>query len=157
MASTGLTSIVEGVFTMTVAVLLFSLLPVSLEHPRPLLSPGIIRISPEDGKILQRRIAADSPNLLYTHQHINITPKKVWKTVLHWQRWPHLVATSLVFSTWSPFTTYTPSIIMCVPQTATKMMSNSQKVSWFRPYISKCIGFRRLVHCTCSCSLLRIP
>ncbi|KAK3940431.1 major facilitator superfamily domain-containing protein [Diplogelasinospora grovesii] len=37
---------------------------------------------------------------------------KVWKTVKHYRRWPHLVSTFAAFSTWSPLTTYTPSIIM---------------------------------------------
>jgi hypothetical protein len=97
---------------MSVAILLLLLLPGSPERPRPLFFNGIIQISPEEGVTLQKRIAADSPDLLYKAQHISITAKKVWKTILHWQRWPHLIATSLVFSTWSPLTTYTPTIIM---------------------------------------------
>ncbi|EMR62691.1 putative inner membrane transport protein yfav protein [Eutypa lata UCREL1] len=36
----------------------------------------------------------------------------VWKTITHYKRWPHFVSTFAVFSTWSPLTTYTPSIIM---------------------------------------------
>ncbi|KAK0671294.1 hypothetical protein QBC41DRAFT_386394 [Cercophora samala] len=36
----------------------------------------------------------------------------VWKTVKHSRRWLHFVSTFCVFSTWSPLTTYTPSIIM---------------------------------------------
>lgn len=34
------------------------------------------------------------------------------KTLLHHKRWPHYLSTSLVFSTWSPLTTYTPSIYL---------------------------------------------
>lgn len=36
----------------------------------------------------------------------------VWKTITHYRRWLHFVASFCVFSTWSPLTTYTPSIIM---------------------------------------------
>lgn len=104
--------LIEGVFTVAVGLLLLFLLPGSPEHPRPLLSPGLLRISTSDGKLLQQRIAADSPDRTYAPQHISITPAKVWKTVSHWRRWPHLISSSLVFSTWSSLTTYTPTIIM---------------------------------------------
>jgi MFS family permease len=63
---------------------------------------------------LKERIAADYPDDEYKVQHLRITAKKVWKTLCHWRRWPHFFATSLVFSTWSPLTTYTPTIIMQV-------------------------------------------
>lgn len=36
----------------------------------------------------------------------------VWKTVKQYRRWPHFVSTFCTFSTWSPLTTYTPSIVM---------------------------------------------
>ncbi|KAH8598713.1 major facilitator superfamily domain-containing protein [Bisporella sp. PMI_857] len=104
--------LLEGVFTMTVAILLLLLLPGSPEYTKPLFWKGFIRISSNEGILLQKRIAADYPEHEYKAQHIIITPKKVWKTVSHWRRWPHFLATSLVFSTWSPLTTYTPTIIM---------------------------------------------
>lgn len=75
---------------------------------------GAVRISEPDGALLQQRIEADIPNKSYEPQHMRITPAKVWKTVSHWRRWPHLVSTSLVFSTWSSLTTYTPTIIMYI-------------------------------------------
>jgi hypothetical protein len=105
---------VEGVFTITVAIVLLLFLPGSPEQPSPLFGRGLIQISEEEGMLLQQRIAADSPGREYKAQNILITPAKVWKTVSHWQRWPHFIATSLVFSTWSPLTTYTPTIIMFV-------------------------------------------
>ncbi|KAK1470722.1 inner membrane transporter yfaV [Colletotrichum cuscutae] len=43
---------------------------------------------------------------------MRIPPKLVWKTILHWKRWPHFLSSFAVFSTWSPLTTYTPTIIM---------------------------------------------
>lgn len=38
--------------------------------------------------------------------------KEVWITLANIQKWPHFIGTACVFSTWSPLTTYTPSIIM---------------------------------------------
>lgn len=104
--------LIEGVFTIGVGFLLLLLLPGSPEYPRPLLTPGLVRISPDHGKLLQQRIAADFPGKSYAPQHLAITPAKVWKTISHWRRWPHFISTSLVFSTWSSLTTYTPTIIM---------------------------------------------
>ncbi|KFZ16517.1 hypothetical protein V502_05059 [Pseudogymnoascus sp. VKM F-4520 (FW-2644)] len=105
-------STVEGIFTIAVGLLIGFLLPGSPERPRPLFFEGLVRISESDGALLQQRIAADSPNKSYEPQHIHITPAKVWKTLSHWRRWPHLISTSLVFSTWSSLTTYTPTIMM---------------------------------------------
>ena len=36
----------------------------------------------------------------------------VWKTLTNTRKWAHFLATACVFATWSPLTTYTPSIIM---------------------------------------------
>lgn len=41
-----------------------------------------------------------------------ISWKEVWNTMGNVRKWPHFLATACVFSTWSPLTTYTPSIIM---------------------------------------------
>jgi len=91
-------------------------LPGSPEHPGPLFKPfarlSLIKISSADGKVLQTRIAAEQSDGKYHAQHLLITPKIVWKTITHWRRLPHLLSTSLVFSTWSPLTTYTPSIML---------------------------------------------
>ena len=43
-------------------------------------------------------------------QHISLGT--VWKTLTNVQKWPHFLATACVFATWSPLTTYTPTIIM---------------------------------------------
>ena len=97
---------------MIIAIIMLLFLPGSPEHPRPLFCKGLIRISESEGVLLQQRIANETPDKKYRSQHLSITPAVVWKTVCHWRRWPHLISTSLVFSTWSPLTTYTPSIIV---------------------------------------------
>ncbi|KAL3423276.1 hypothetical protein PVAG01_05023 [Phlyctema vagabunda] len=105
--------LLEGIFTIIIAASLLLFLPGSPEHPTPLfVSRGLIHITPADGLILQQRIADETLGKVYRSQHEKITPAIVWKTVCHWQRWPHFFATSLIFSTWSPLTTYHPSIIM---------------------------------------------
>lgn len=50
---------VEGIFTMLVSLLLLVLLPGSPDEPRPLLSPGIVRFSPDDQRVLQIRQSRD--------------------------------------------------------------------------------------------------
>lgn len=37
---------------------------------------------------------------------------EVWRTILNIRKWPHFLATASVFATWSPLTTYTPSVMM---------------------------------------------
>jgi hypothetical protein len=63
--------------------------------------------------VLQNRLKADDeegkrPGV----QGMRIDWGLVWRTVAHYRRWPHYVSTFAVFSTWSPLTTYTPTIIM---------------------------------------------
>jgi hypothetical protein len=87
-------------------------LPGSPDTPKPLLSPGIIQFTEDDQKILQQRLELDDKEKRQGAQGMQIPVKLVWKTVSHYRRWPHFVSTFAVFSTWSPLTTYTPSIIM---------------------------------------------
>lgn len=104
----------EGIFTMTVSLVLLFLLPGSPDHPRPLLSPGLIHFKDIDRKALKQRIETDDGERKHGAQGLRIPPSLVWRTVKHYRRWPHFVSTFAVFSTWSPLTTYTPSIIMAL-------------------------------------------
>jgi len=104
--------LLEGVFTMSVSIVLLLLLPGSPDSPRPLLSPGVIRFSGKQQSILQRRLEADDSEKRQGAQGMQIPWKLVWKTLSHYRRWPHFVSTFAAFSTWSPLTTYTPTIIM---------------------------------------------
>lgn len=104
--------LLEGVFTMIVSAVLLFLLPGSPDTPKPLLSPGFVRFSPDDRAVLQRRLELDDSEKRYGAQGMRISLQTVWKTVCHYRRWPHFISTCAVFSTWSPLTTYTPSIIM---------------------------------------------
>lgn len=106
--------LVEGVFTMTVSLVLLFLLPGSPDHPKPLLSPGLIRFSQADQEGLRKRIEDDDPGRKYGAQGLHIPWSVVWKTLKHYRRWAHFVSTFAVFSTWSPLTTYTPTIIVAL-------------------------------------------
>ncbi|KAM0559855.1 hypothetical protein ACHAPJ_003803 [Fusarium lateritium] len=85
----------------------------SPDTPRPLVGPGLVSFSPSEQEILQQRLEKDDqqgkrPGV----QGLAIDWALVRRTVLHYRRWPHYVAAFAVFSTWSPLTTYTPSIIV---------------------------------------------
>ncbi|KAK3693209.1 inner membrane transporter yfaV [Podospora appendiculata] len=112
--------LIEGLFTFFVATLFFCLLPGSPEIPRPLIGRGgVIRFNEGDRRILLERLDLDNgvplqsgSELLPRKPKAHIPLSVVWKTVKQYRRWPHFVSTFCVFSTWSPLTTYTPSIIM---------------------------------------------
>ncbi|KAH8898179.1 MFS general substrate transporter [Thozetella sp. PMI_491] len=104
--------LIEGLFTVSVSAVLLFFLPGSPDVPRPLLSPGLVRISAPQQEILQRRLEKDDSEQRFGAQGLRIPPSVVWRTVAHYRRWPHYVSTFAVFSTWSPLTTYTPSIIV---------------------------------------------
>lgn len=42
----------------------------------------------------------------------HIPLRLVWNTLTDIRKWPHFIATGCVFATWSPLTTYTPSIFV---------------------------------------------
>ncbi|KAK1827160.1 putative transporter [Podospora conica] len=106
--------LLEGVFTVLVAFVLIFFLPGSPDQPKPLLSPGIIRFSEAEQEILQQRLEKDDEERRPGSQGLHISPALVWKTVSHWQRWPHFVSTFAVFSNWAALTTYTPSIMVAL-------------------------------------------
>lgn len=106
---------VEGLFTIFVSFVLLLFLPGSPDIPRPLLSSGLIKFSDHEQHILTRRLEDHDSENRGGAQGLQIPLKIVWRTVSHYRRWPHYVSTFVVFSTWSPLTTYTPSIIMYVP------------------------------------------
>ncbi|KAF5133128.1 putative transporter [Metarhizium anisopliae] len=105
---------VEGLFTVCVSLLFLFFLPGSPDEPGPLIGRGIIRISKDEQVLLQNRIEDDDAEKRPGAQGLEIPWKLVWRTVKHYRRWPHYVSTFAVFSTWSPLTTYTPSIIMAL-------------------------------------------
>ncbi|QYT05071.1 MFS inner membrane transporter yfaV [Trichoderma simmonsii] len=104
--------LLEGLFTICVSIVLLVFLPGSPSHPKPLLSSGVIRFSEAESKILLKRLEKDGDEDRSGQGLKKIPLSVVWSTVSHYRRWPHFVSTFVVFSTWSPLTTYTPSIIM---------------------------------------------
>lgn len=99
--------LIEGIFTMFVSFIILFLLPGSPKKPKSLFKYSLITFSDRDKFILQERLKADGRT-----ESVPITLKFVFKTMAYWKRWPHFLATALVFGTWSPITTYTPSIFV---------------------------------------------
>lgn len=102
--------LLEGLLTMIVGILLLLALPGSPEIPRPLLTKGVVVFSKQDQHILRQRLYEDDLDRHAGSKSLAIPWKLVRQTVLHYKRWPSLLSTFCVFSTWSPLTTYTPSI-----------------------------------------------
>ena len=102
---------VEGIFSIAVSVLLLLFLPGSPDNPKPLLSKGLVRFTEEDQAILLRRLEIDDSEKRCGAQGLHIPLKTVWKSIIHYRRWPHFISTACVFSIWSPLTTYSPAII----------------------------------------------
>lgn len=90
------------------------LLPESPELPRALFSPGLVKFSDHDKSILQKRLENDNNGNGGGSYGVHIPLKVVFRTISYYRRWPHFISTFVVFSTWSPLTTFTPSIIMYV-------------------------------------------
>ncbi|KAL3462217.1 major facilitator superfamily domain-containing protein [Aspergillus heterothallicus] len=106
--------LIEGIATMLVAALLLLVLPTSPQRPRPLFLNGLIRFSEREQYILTARQGYENrPSSNADENHRSGIPlETVRKTLLNYRRWPHFISTACVFATWSPLTTYTPSIMM---------------------------------------------
>lgn len=91
---------VEGLFSILVSAVMFCFLP----EPQNVALP-----THQDNKTW-----GDHPHsgTLTQPSSANVSFKMIWKTLTNVRKWPHFLATGCVFSTWSPLTTYTPSIIM---------------------------------------------
>ncbi|KAJ6084117.1 hypothetical protein N7486_010917 [Penicillium sp. IBT 16267x] len=89
--------LVEGIWSVTISLMLIFLLPERRNYQSVL---DIEKINSEKTQDTQHTIA----------QWIPLTV--VWQTLTDVYKWPHFFATACVFATWCPLTTYTPSIIM---------------------------------------------
>ena len=85
---------VEGCWSVLVSIFLFTLLP---EHTSPTQS--------DEESSQPSKEWNESPNA-------PLPLSTIYKTLTNYKKYPHFLATGCVFSTWSPLTTYTPSIIM---------------------------------------------
>ncbi|KAJ5496160.1 hypothetical protein N7463_008147 [Penicillium fimorum] len=94
--------LVEGLFSVAVSILIFCFLP---EHNQVSVSFDEVGIAESEGVRPTKKPLAHSGK---TH----ISVRLIWQTLTDIQKWPHFIATGCVFATWSPLTTYTPSIFM---------------------------------------------
>ncbi|OQE35197.1 hypothetical protein PENCOP_c014G01680 [Penicillium coprophilum] len=94
--------LVEGVFSVVVSIVLLSFLP---ENKLISASSDQMDASDYGGASLTKKPLAHSRK---TH----IPLRLIWETLTNIRKWPHFIATGCVFATWSPLTTYTPSILM---------------------------------------------
>ncbi|KAK8115211.1 major facilitator superfamily transporter [Apiospora kogelbergensis] len=110
--------LIEGLFTLVIAVTMFLFLPALPETKFATVTPKIAdTIESSSSVTSQEELSCASMN---PNSTVNGTAEGVkefnfavvWKTLTHYRRWLHFVASFCVFSTWSPLTTYTPSIIM---------------------------------------------
>ncbi|OAA69022.1 Major facilitator superfamily transporter [Cordyceps fumosorosea ARSEF 2679] len=104
--------LLEGLFTILVACIFVLCLPHSVSRPSPLVGPGTLRLSDREKELLHERLAAEKGSEQDDEKSIDW--KLVWSVISHYRRWPTLISSFCVFSTWSPLTTYTPSIIMAL-------------------------------------------
>lgn len=100
--------LIEGLLTILVGLLMFLLLPGSPKHPYPLISKRLAFFSDKEAFILKNRLTGEERTDEQLHP---ITKTHLKETILQWRRYPHLFATAVVFATWSPLTTYTPTIM----------------------------------------------
>ncbi|KAJ5216641.1 uncharacterized protein N7498_003048 [Penicillium cinerascens] len=88
--------VVEGIWSVTVSLVLMFFLP----------ERDTLKSTLEIDEHLENESRAKEA----TARKIPI--KTVWKTLTNFHKWPHFVATACIFSTWSPLTIYTPSILL---------------------------------------------
>ncbi|KAH6871639.1 major facilitator superfamily domain-containing protein [Thelonectria olida] len=101
--------LLEGLLTIVVSILIFLFLLESPDFPRSLTGLSFVSFSGDEQQVLQTRL--EGRNVGHSRGKM-VDLKTVWKTVSHYRRWPHYVSTLVVFSTFSPLSTYSPSIIV---------------------------------------------
>lgn len=117
--------LVEGIITILVALVLLLAFPgnptaatTTINNQSPCtLQRSFVRFPETEREILTVRRVHDKldeggEGAPHHHSSHSIPLSVVWSTLLHYRRWPHYISTACVFSTWSPLTTYIPSIIM---------------------------------------------
>ncbi|PYI31205.1 MFS general substrate transporter [Aspergillus indologenus CBS 114.80] len=113
--------LVEGLWSIIMALLLFTGLPDRPPHspqsnsPTPTTSNSNSNSnSDSDSSSSLDKPTTDKPPAKPPTSPANdrIPWSLVHKTITNTAKWPHFLATGCVFATWSPLTTYTPSIIV---------------------------------------------
>ncbi|OJJ98662.1 hypothetical protein ASPACDRAFT_1881482 [Aspergillus aculeatus ATCC 16872] len=105
--------LVEGLWSIIMALLLFIGLPDRPPNPPKSNSPTTRDSNSDSDSSNSSSLDKPTPNPPPTSPENERIPwSLVYKTLTNTAKWPHFLATGCVFATWSPLTTYTPSIIM---------------------------------------------
>ncbi|KAK3319464.1 major facilitator superfamily domain-containing protein [Cercophora scortea] len=81
--------LLEGLLTIVVACVIILLLSESNDKLKLLLSPGVVRYSELDTKMLHLRLESDDSGKPPGAQGIRFSLGVVWSMLCHWRRWPH--------------------------------------------------------------------
>ncbi|KAK8048303.1 hypothetical protein PG994_010033 [Apiospora phragmitis] len=107
--------LIEGIFTLIIAAMMFLFLP---------RLPDVTATVPKTVDTAESSLATRQEDISWTSRETKTGARGidaemedfnfglVWKTLTYYRRWLHFIASFCIFSTWSPLTTYTPSIIM---------------------------------------------
>ncbi|KAK7952685.1 uncharacterized protein PG986_008413 [Apiospora aurea] len=102
--------LIEGLFTLVIAVMMFLFLPGLPDNTT--IAPKTVDTAVSSSATSQEDISWTSSDRGTGAEMKDFDFGLVWKTITHYRRWLHFIASFCVFSTWSPLTTYTPSTIM---------------------------------------------
>ncbi|KAK4132811.1 MFS general substrate transporter, partial [Trichocladium antarcticum] len=99
---------IEGVFTIIVGILFFSLLPQSPLNPVSLF--GIRYFSEREAQILQQRVLRDDPSKVQTRETVSAAEVKA--TFTNWRLLPHFFMTLSGMAPGQAMATYAPSLVV---------------------------------------------
>jgi len=102
----------EGLFTIFVGIIFVLFMPASPLNASPIFFPKWQYFSERERHILHTRVLLDDPNK--ARGGIKITGRDVWKTVINWRLWPHLLITLTALQPASVLSSFLASPLLIV-------------------------------------------